>query len=138
MDRVKRRPNFIAIAQAIEKFDGESAEVSAVVQTLLALREFGHHHVAVSLQVFVARARVHQSNSGKIVTTGVVSSQLAIRRFPSAERLGGRWSTGVDSKRMQQTISRQRMQISLIGFHCLFAWTVAKPHLLHRKRAHPP
>ena len=104
---VEGRPDFFAIAEAIEKFNWKCAQVSAVVQTLLAFAEFGDNGVTILFEVFIAGARVHQRGRGQIMSSGVVPAKLAIGSFPPAQRFSRRGQPGIDAKRVQQAVGRQ-------------------------------
>ena len=79
---VEGRPHSLALAQAIEEFDREGAQISAL-QRRLALAEFSHDHVGVVLEVFVAGTGIHQGASGKIVAASVVAAEFAVGLLPS-------------------------------------------------------
>ena len=113
---VKGSPHSLALAQAVEEFNREGAQISAL-QRSLALAEFRHDRVGVVLELFVAGAGVHQRTGRKVVTARIVAAQFAVRRFPSSERLRRRGNAGIDSKGMQQSVRRQRMQILSVGLH---------------------
>ena len=89
VDGVEGSPDLLALAQAIEEFDRESAQIAAL-QCGLALAEFGDDGVGVVLEVFIPARGIHQRASGQIVAAGVVAAKFAVRRFPSAQRLRGR------------------------------------------------
>src|SRR5438270_2888036 len=67
------------------------------------------------------------------MTTRVVTTEFAIRSFPTSKRLSGRRDSGIDSKCMQQSIGRKGTEEAPIGFHRSFARAVPKPYLLHRE-----
>ncbi len=138
MDGIKRRPHAFAIAQTIEKLDRKRAEVSSVVQALLAFGKFGDDGVAVLLEIFIASTRVHERHGGKIVAPGKVAAKLAAGSFPSAKRLRRRRKASIYAEGVQQAIGWKRMQVTAIGFHRRRARTFAEADLLHRERASFP
>ena len=133
MDGVEGRPNFFAIAETVEELDREGAEVSAIVQPLLAFGEFGNRYVAIFLEILVTRARIHEGHRGKIVSPSVMAAQFAVGSFPSPERCRGARNLCVNAKCVQQSVRRKGVQILPVGFHRRGARTFPQANLFHRE-----
>ncbi len=110
VDGVERSPNVHSIAQAVEQFLRERAEI-AVFVLRLALGQFGNHEIAVTLEFFVSRTGESQRASRKVMPAGKVPAQFAIGLFPITQRLRRGWQTGSQAKRMKQAVGRERLQI---------------------------
>ena len=132
--RVEGRPDLHAAAKAIELLLRERREVAAA-ERLLALRELLDHRGRARAKGLVARRGVRQRAGREVVAAREVSSQLAVRLLPSAERLGRRRDSGVDAERVQKAVRRHRHQVAGVPVARLEERAGQQTHLLERERA---
>ena len=69
---------------------------------------------------------------------GEVPAQFALGLLPASQRLRGRRDPRRDTEHVQQSVVRQRVQITAIDFHCFLEGPRPQPDLRHRKGLKPP
>ena len=99
---VKRGPNIHAVAQTVETLDRECAEIAVLVLSL-TFGQLGHHEVAVALQFFVSGTGESERARRKVVPTGKMTAQFAIRLLPLAERFCGGGEPSRQPESMEQS-----------------------------------
>ena len=129
---VERSPYIHSIAQAVEHFLRERAEI-AIFVLRLALSQLGNHNIAVALEFFISRTCEGQRASRKVMPAGKVTAQFAIGLFPITQRLRGGWQTGREAKRMKQTVGGEGLQISPVSLSRRGECPWLESHILHRK-----
>ena len=134
MNGVERSPYVHSVAQAVEQFLRECAEV-AVFVLRLALGKFGNHEIAVSLEFFVPRTGERQRASRKVMPAGKVPAQFAIGLFPITQRLRRGRQTGSQAKRMKQAVGRERLQIFPVSRCRRAECSRLESHILQREWA---
>src|SRR5450432_1386585 len=130
---VEGGPNVHAVAQTVEPFDRERAEIAILVLSLTS-GQLRHHEIAVALQFFVIGTGEGECARRKVLPTGKMTAQFAIRLLPLAKRFCGGGETGRQPESMEQPVRRQRFQIFPVGCGRRAEWSLLKPHVLHRKR----
>jgi hypothetical protein len=114
VEGVERGPHFLALGEAANILNGESAEVAAC-ELLLAFGEFGDHVIAGGFELFVGVGSVTEGAGGEIVTDKV-AAEFAIWFLPTSQRNGGGWEAGVEAEDVEETIGRLFKHELAIGF----------------------
>src|SRR5450432_2410127 len=130
---VEGGPNVHAVAQTVEPLERECAEIAVLVLSL-TFGQLGHHEVAVALQFFVSGTGESERARRKVMPTGKMTAQFAIRLLPLAERFCGGGETSRQPESMEQPVRRQSLQIFPVGFGRRTERSLLKPDVLHRER----
>ena len=129
VEAIVRRPDRLAPFGLVDMRLGKSAQVAAATECFLALGQFGDDSVGFGLEFLIVGAGKHERAGGKVVTQGV-STHLAVRTFPAAQRYGMGCEPGSDTPRMQQPVCIQVVQILAVTLHGDFERSVQEPDLL--------
>src|SRR5581483_5880003 len=130
VDGIEGRPDLLPLAEAVEELNGERAQIAAL-ECILTFSQLRNYRGRLLAEILIAATGIHQGAGGKVMASGIVSTEFAVGSFPASERLCARGQAGVDAEGMQQAVWRQRVKILSVRFHRDLAWAISQTDLLH-------
>ena len=127
---VERRPHSLVFPQPLVEVGRIRAQIS-----ILRLAGGQHRHQLVRFgdDERVSRAGMHQRARGQIVSD-IVAAQLAVRSFPSAQRIGIGGDACRDPEIVRQPLVGQGIEEAAIQLHRVLPKARQQPNLGHGKR----